>query len=444
MKVIIVGGGEVGFHLASVLSHRHEITVIDSRGEALVRFQDALDAETFEGHGASVGALRAVGGGSCDLFVAVTNSDEVNMLGCLAAKELGAKSTVARVGNPVYLEGTRAFYRNLMGIDLVVSPEILTALEVAKSIKAPGVTAIEHLVEGRLQVRQLRVSPESSFIGKKIKDVDLPRDVLLTAIHREGEVLIPGGNDRLKPGDEIMVVGRKEAMGDVERKVGGVPPPNRRVVLVGGGEVGLMVAQILEEEGADVRLIEKDAQRCRELAEKLRHTTVLHGDGTDLDLLKSERIEAVDFFAALSGQDEINLLSGILCKEMGVPKVVVLTHRPDYAPIVERLGVDEAVSPRILTARTIIRHVTKDQIVLLAGLHGGKAGLYEIKVPARCQASGQPLRNLSLPKGTIVAAMVEEDRVTIPRGTDVIEPGQTLLVFSVVENLAVLETTFLS
>ncbi|MBD3337233.1 MAG: Trk system potassium transporter TrkA, partial [Candidatus Eisenbacteria bacterium] len=228
MKVIIVGGGEVGFHLATVLARRHEITVIDVRPGVLARFQESLDVETLAGHGAGVSALGQAGAGGSDLFVAVTNSDEINMLACLGAKELGAKRTVARVGNPVYLEGRRAFYRNLMGIDLVVSPEILTALEVAKSIKAPGMVAIEHLVEGRLQVRQVRVDPDSAVAGKRIRDLELPQGLLLAAIHRGAEVLIPGGPDRVRGGDQVTVVGRKEAMPAFDKLVGGAPPRRRR------------------------------------------------------------------------------------------------------------------------------------------------------------------------------------------------------------------------
>ncbi|MBU1700743.1 MAG: Trk system potassium transporter TrkA [Candidatus Eisenbacteria bacterium] len=445
MKVIVVGGGEVGFHLASVLSRRsHEITVVDMKSEALVRFQEALDVETFVGHGAGVTALRKIGAGGSDLFVAVTNSDEINMLACLGAKELGARSTVARVGDPIYLEGTRAFYRNLMGIDLVVSPEILTALEITKSLKSPGMVAIEHLVEGELQVRQIRILPESPISGKKIKDLQIPVDLLITAINRDHNVIIPGGTERIRVGDEVMVVGRKDSMAEFDKTVGGSQSRRRKVVLVGGGEVGLMVAQMLEEQGCEVRLIERDEERCRELSRLLRQTTVLHGDGTDLSLLRSERVESIDFFAALSKQDEVNLLAGILCKELGVPKVVVLTHRPDYMPIVERLDIDEAISPRILTAQTIIRHVTRDQLVPLAQLHGGGAGLYEVKVHPESSAVGQPIRNLQLPAGTIVAALVEEDKVTIPRGTDTINKGQTLLVFAFEANVEALEKTFLA
>ncbi|MBD3336183.1 MAG: Trk system potassium transporter TrkA, partial [Candidatus Eisenbacteria bacterium] len=393
---------------------------------------------------AGVSALGQAGAGGSDLFVAVTNSDEINMVACLGAKELGAKRTVARVGNPVYLEGRRAFYRNLMGIDLVVSPEILTALEVAKSIKAPGMVAIEHLVEGRLQVRQVRVDPESAVAGKKIRDLELPQGLLLAAIHRGAEVLIPGGPDRVRGGDQVTVVGRKEAMPAFDKLVGGAPPRRRRVMLVGGGEVGLMVARLLEEQGVDVRLLERDHERCAELSAELRHTTVLHGDGTDLSLLRSERVEAMDFLAALADRDEVNLLTGILCKELGVPKVVVLTHRPDYAPIVERLGVDEAISPRILTAQAILRHVSRNEVMPLAPLHGGGAGIYEVKAHPRSPAAGEPVRNLTLPAGTILAALVEDDRVTIPRGTDVIQGGQTLIIFALEANVPALEKTFLA
>lgn len=445
MKVIIVGGGEVGFHLASVLANRpHAITVVDHSEEALSRFQQMLDVETYAGHGASVKALREIGTGACDLFVAVTNSDEVNMLSCLSAKELGAKSTVARVDNPLYLEGTHAFYRGLTGIDLVVSPHILTALEVAKAIKAPGIVAVEHLVPDKLQARQLKIDPESPAAAKKIKDITFPEDLLLAAIQRDKELLIPGGGDRLKSGDEVLVVGSKASMAEMVKLVGGGQAPVRKVMLVGGGDIGLLVAQILEEERTDVRLIERDAERCKELSELLDNTTVLHGDGTDLNLLKSERVDSVDFFASLSGQDEINLLSGLLSKELGVPRVVVLVHRPDYGPVVEKLGVSEAVSPRILTAQTIIRHVVRDQVVLLTKLHGGGAGLYEVKVHPKSAAVGEPLRNLKLPPGTIVAAMIEEDRVTIPRGTDAIVAGQTLLIFALEDNASALGKTFLA
>jgi trk system potassium uptake protein TrkA len=444
MRVVIVGGGEVGFHLASVLSQEsHEVTVVDQRPGALERFREALDVETLEGHGGGLATLRKAGAGTAELFVAVTNDDEVNMLACLGAKELGARTCVARVGNPVYLEGTRAFYRNLLGIDLVVSPEVLAALEVTKAVKAPGALTLEKLLQGGLQARQYRVQGGSPLTKKRIRDLDLPRDLLLAAIHRDHEILIPTGSDRLRSGDDVLALGTTQSLEVLKHLAGSGGDHIRRVLLVGGGRVGVLVAQLLEQEGVQVRLIERDAERCRELSETLRRTTVLHGDGTDLNLLKTEGVDSADLFAPLSGQDEVNLLSGMLAKELGARHVVVLIHRPDYGPIIERLGVDQAISPRILTAQTILRHVTRDRALLLASLPGGSAGLYEIRTSAKAKGVGKPLRELELPPGTLVAAVLKEDEATIPRGTDPIPPGATLLLFSKNENVRAVEKTFI-
>jgi trk system potassium uptake protein TrkA len=406
----------------------HEVSVIDSSAEAIARVTESLDCLTVVGHGASVKALRNAEVAEADLFVAVTDSDEVNLLSCLAARSLGAKRTVARVSSWVYVRGARRVYRDLLNLDLVISPESLAAEEIAKAVKSPAVLSLESFASGKVLVKQLKVGRSCKFARKQLKDVSLPEGTLIAGVLRGDAMIVPGGDDAMQVGDSAYVIGRTESMGRMEKLFGVEAPPPQRVVVMGGGEVGFQTAQMLRRSHLDVRIIERDAARCAHLSEYLTGVTVLHGDGTQLSFLKEE-LSGIDLFVGASGDDEVNILSALLAKELGAAKSVVVVNKPDYAPVYERLGVDKAISPRLLTAAAIIRFLRRGDVVSVALLEGGKGEVLEIIAGPKGRILGKRLSEARFPKGALAGAIVRADDVIVPRGDDVIDTGDTVILF---------------
>jgi trk system potassium uptake protein TrkA len=433
----------VGFHLASVLTHEgHEVSVVDRSPEAIARVNESLDCLTLVGHGAGVKALRNAETAESDLFIAVTDSDEVNLLSCLAARSMGAKRTVARVSSWVYVRGARRVYRDLLGLDLIISPEALASAEITKSVKSPAVLSLESFASGKVIVKQLKVGRSCKFSRKELKDVSLPEGTLVAGILRGEEAIVPRGDDTLQVGDAAYIIGRAESMARIERLFGVEVPPTQKVVIMGGGEVGFQTAQMLRRSHLDVRIIEKDAGRCAHLSEYLTGVTVLHGDGTQLSFLKEE-LTGIDLFVGSSGDDEVNILSALLAKELGAAKSVVLVEKPDYASMYERLGVDKAISPRLLTANAIVKFLRRGDVVSVAVLDGGKAEVLEIIAGPKSRALNKPLSEAHFPKGSLVGAIVRGDDVIVPTGEDVIQRGDTVILFVLPEVVEKVENLLL-
>lgn len=402
--------------------------MIDRSAEAIERVNESLDCLTVVGHGASVRCLRNAEISSADLFVAVTDADEANLLACLAARSMGAKRTVARVSSWVYVRGARRVYRDLLDLDLIISPEGLASAEIAKAVKSPAVLSLESFAAGKVLVKQLKVDRSCKFARKQLKDVSLPEGTLVAGVLRGDEMLVPRGDDALQVGDSAYIIGRTESMDRIEKLFGLEAPPTQRVVIMGGGEVGFQTAQMLRRFHLDVRIIEKDSGRCAHLSEYLQGVTVLHGDGTQLTFLREELLD-IDLFVGASGDDEVNILSALLAKELGASKSVVLVNKPDYAPVYERIGVDKAISPRLLTANAILRFLRRGDVVSVAVLEGGKAEVLEIIAGSKSHVLEKQLSEAHFPKGSLVGAIVRGEDVIVPRGDDVIRRGDSVILF---------------
>lgn len=429
LKAVIVGAGEVGFHLASVLSKEgHEVSVIDRSAEAIDRVNELLDCLTIVGHGASVKCMRNAETAKADLFVAVMDADEANLLACLAARAMGAKRTVARVSSWVYVRDVRRVYRELLNLDLIISPESLAAAEIAKSVKSPAVLRLESFAAGKVLVKQLRIDKACKFARKKLKDISLPEGTLVAGVLRGDKMIVPRGDDELQIGDSAYIIGKTESMERIEKTFGLETPPAQHVVIMGGGEVGFQTAQMLRRSHLNVKIIEKDAGRCAHLSEYLHGVTVLHGDGTELSML-GEELSGVDLFVGVSGDDEVNILSALLAKELGASTSVVLVNKPDYAAVCERIGVDKAISERLLTANAILRFLHRSDVVSVEVLESGKAEVLEMIVGPKSRVLEKTLSESRFPNGSLVGAIVRGDDVIVPRGGDVLQRGDSIILF---------------
>ncbi len=444
MKITIAGCGAVGGNLAGMLAREgNEVTAIDSNRAKLDLIEGTLDVAIVEGECSDIKALRAAGISMCDLFVAVTDNDEINIVAAVTAKKLGAARTVARCKKNMYGGANiNKEYPALMGIDLVVNPEELTAIEIGKLLRTPGSIVVENFARGAVQLRELFIASGNRTEGKTLKSLSMQRTGLVAAISREGRILIPTGNTEIKAEDKLFVIGKPENLKHLDKIFGKVRMPSRRIIISGGGKVGFAVAQLLEKANLDIKLIERDRTRAEFVSERLKHTLVLVGDGTDINLLREKDIESVAAFAALTGDDENNIVSGLLAKELGVATSVVMVERPEYVSIIERLGIDLAVSPRQLVVNEILRFTRRGSFASVAVLEREKAEMIEVRVEVGSQVVGNKLMDAGFQKGTVVGAIVRGDEVIVPTGSDFILLGDTLVLFTMPENIPHLEKLF--
>lgn len=429
MHAIVLGAGMVGQNLADALYREgYNVTLIDRSAPALERASESLDIQTIEGHGADADVLARAGVAGAEFFMAVTDVDEINLLASLVAKELGALLTVARVNERVYMGGRGSLFRNLMGVDIALSPDSLTAMEIARNARAAGVVAVENLTGGKLVLREVEVSGNRASVGRPLRELELPDGCLIPVLMRDHEAIVPSGDDLIRPGDRVFLLGLPRVMGDAVKLLGKESGTATRAIVVGGGSIGLLAAQSLADLRVDVRLVERDQERCRELSELITRGEVLHGDGTDVMVLREAGIEDIDLFVAAAGQDELNLVLGTLAGELGAKKKVVLVKRREFQPIVERLGIDVAISPRIKTAEAIMRYIRRRKFTNLALVGENKTEILDGVVTSASKVAGVPLKELDLPRETLVGAILRNDEVVIPRGDTVLEPADHVVV----------------
>lgn len=444
MNIVVIGLGEVGKHIASVLSREnHNVTVIDLDPEAVAAIEERLDVRTIVGRGGSISTLKEAEIEKADLVIAVANIDEVNILTSLIAKNLGARKVIARVDSREYLPDNRGAYEGLYGIDLVISPEILSALEISKLIGFLGATFIAEFADDRVAMMQLTQKTKVGVTGVPLKDLTIPDNLLVAAIFRNGSLIIPSGDSRLEENDKIFIIGKSNAIEagaeffGTEKKIGA-----EKVVLLGGGEIGFLVAKLLEGRKISVVLIEWNQSRCRFLSEELKEALIINGDGTDIELLQREKVGEADVFVAASKRDEVNLMSGLLAKELGSKKTIAIVHRPDYLRIYEHLGLDATISPRRFAANQILKYVRSGEVVAVSDIELGKGEILEFAVPAGSRITDLPLKHLNIPKGTIIGAIAGREGVIIPTGEDRISAGDTVIVFTTPDVRPAIENMF--
>ncbi len=442
MHIIIIGAGKVGYSLAEKLSReQHDIFLIDHNENRLETVQENLDVSTILGPGGNIYTLQEAGVAEADLLLAVTNAEEVNILACLLGGQMGVKRTVARVSNPEYVENG-PFEISSFGIDLMINPEMVTAESILKLIRVPEALNVEYFANRRVQLLELSVDKDSPIVGKTLYELDFDHSYLIVAVMRNGKIVIPHGSDKIEPDDLIFVMARTEDMLAVEEFLGKRREKARDITILGGGKLGYQLAKILEKKDFNVKLIEKQIKRCQWLSEKLEKTQIINGDGTDLNLLESEDIASSDIFAAMTGDDKANILVSLLVKHLGVPRTISQLRRSDYVPLVEKLGIDVAVSPRMLTAGAIMKFIRRGKILSVTFLEGDRAEMLELIAPSEGRIINKPLKELKLPRGMIIGAICRGDEVIVPGGNDFIGPGDLIIIFALPQAIAQIEKIF--
>jgi trk system potassium uptake protein TrkA len=447
MKAVVIGAGEVGYHIAKFLSLTHDVIVIEKDEDALKR-ADELDVQVVEGNGANADILASILP-DVDILVAVTGVDEINIVACMTAKLIirshpGWKETktIARVSNPDYID-VPVTSRAQVGVDVMICPELALASEVAEVLSNPSAIDAEMFAGGKVQMMEFAIRPDNRLAGKHMQDLELDDCCIVSAIFRENEIIIPHGDDFIKANDHIVVVGKPRGMEDLEKFFGNVEPHRNKILLIGCGIVGFYIAKIIDmDENTDLKVIEYRKSRCIEVAEILENALILNGDGTDVSLLKEENIEDMDVVIAVTDNDEKNLLCSLLAKQMGAKKVIARADRSDYVPLFEMVGIDIAVSPREATVNEVLKLTMGKGIEALATLEGEKAEIIEYTASGQSKIVGKPLNKIKFPKDSIVTMIVHGDDVIIPRGDSIIREGDRVIVFALSSAVRSVEKLF--
>lgn len=433
MKVCIIGAGKVGFEIARrVTENGHDVVLVDRSDDRLDAIQERLDILTIRGNGGTARVMNDPAVACSDLLVAVTDSDEINIISCLEAKRRGIAKTIARVREPDYAYdffNTKAEW----GIDLFINPDLAAASEIARQLILPLAIHTESFGNGKILMTELVVDNGSEMLRcKRLQDIDLPKSTRVVAISREGDMLVPGGEDTLMPGDIIYILGNLKSISELSERIKGKKRRVQNVMILGGSRIGYYLATKLHQAGVkNIKLIEQQRDRCDELAERLPDTLVLRADGTDIDFLQQEGIQNVDGFVAVTGLDEENLLISLLAKQMGAKQVIAKVSRPGYTALVERLGVDSSISPRLITVSEILRFISGGKLLSLFMLLNGKAEVVEMVVETESKLVNKSLKKAGFPKGVIIGAILRGNEAIIPEGDEVIRAGDRLVVFTV-------------
>ncbi|PTU31224.1 Trk system potassium transporter TrkA [Stenotrophobium rhamnosiphilum] len=439
MKIIILGAGQVGSTLAENLaSEQNDVTVVDSNPAALEDLQERLDIRTVTGHASHPSVLRLAGADDADMIIAVTSSDETNMLACKIASTLFQTQTkIARVRATDYLKEEKLFSADALPVDMRISPEQLVTDLIQRLIEYPGALQVVEFAEGRVRLVGVKAYYGGPLVSRQLKELPqhLPGiDARVAAIYRRGRPILPEGDTVIEAEDEVFFVAARTHIPKIIAELRRLEKPVKRVMLVGGGNIGLRLAKVLEASKIQVKIIEKFKERAVFLAQQLEHTIVLTGDGANEILLREENIEDVDVFCAITNDDEANILSAMLAKRLGAKKALCLINRLSYVDLVEGGAIDIAISPQQSTVSALLARVRRGDVVKVHSLRRGAAEAIEAVAHGdrnNSRVVGRRLDEIKMPPGTTIGAIVRGEEVIIAHHDTVIEAEDHVILFLV-------------
>jgi len=441
MRVVIAGAGNVGSTVAeSLLKEGNNISLIDNDEDRLKLVNQQLDVLTIKGNAVNLDVLKKAGVENSDLFIAVTNSDEVNLLSCLSAGLLNAKKKIARVREHDY----SFFETNGFGIDKIINTEEQTAIEISRLLRNVLAIEIESFANELVQLVEMRVDENSKLLNKTIKELNIPKGLfIICSIEKEEEIIIPTMDTKFELGDRFFMVGKTEDMEKISEFLGWKGEKIKNIFIMGGGIVAELLVKNLEKYNTNVKIIEKDKQRCEVLSEKLPGYLILNGDGTDMNQLKNAGIDEMDAFVAITGDDEDNLLTALLAKQLGVKKTIAKIKRIGLIELTELIGIDSAVNTKQITINNVLRFLRREEVVSTSLLEGGKAEVMEIIAKENSNIIKNPLSELNL-KDALIGAILRNGEVLIPSGETVIEPNDRVVVFTLKKYISKIQKYFKS
>ena len=435
MKIIIVGAGEVGFHIARHLSMENkEVVVIDKNLAAIRRVSDNLDVQVIQGSGSSPVILEEAGIHNAEVILAVTDSDEANLVACLVADMLSPSTKkLARVRDAAFDQYHQNFREHAPHIDTIINPEIEVVKTIESMMSVPGAADVGEFADGRIKLIGIYLDQHSRLAGIKLAEIpEKITDVrlLIAAVVREEELIIPRGNDYLMPGDLVYFISEKDKLQQTLAVFEKDDQPMNRALIIGGGRIGFRLARRLENIGIYCKIIETNADRCALLAEKLNKTVVLCGDGSDQSLLAEENIQDIDVVITLTNNEETNILSSLLAKRMGAKKSITKISKFSYFPLMKAIGIEQVVSTRLSSINTLLQHIRRGKVLSAISIKGEQAEVMEAVALETSEIVDKPIKTISFPKGSLVAGIIRKDDIIIPTGESVIRPEDRVIIFA--------------
>ncbi len=436
MRIVIVGDGKMGFALTQMLTEEnHDVTVVDTNSKVLEKMQENCDAGAVHGHGASRRVLEEAGAAGADLLIAATSSDEINLLSCLIANKMGCKQTIARVRNPEYSEDL-TFLREELGLSFAINPEEACAREIFYLLQFPSFIAREQFARGRVEIVRFMVDAKSPLVGVPLSKLAsaVKVRVLVCAVMRGGETIIPHGDFVIQEGDDLYVTAPGEYLASLIKYLGLGAHKVTHVTMVGGSRIALYLAARLIKSGVDVKIIEKDPDRCVFLSQMLPEADIVEGDGTERDVLMAEGVARSDALVSLTGIDEENIVLSMYGKQLGVPVLITKCNRSQYTDMFRKMSINTVVSPKLTSADIIVRYVRAmenspgGEILTMHTIADGKAEAMEFLASASSRVVGIPLVTLPLRPGVLIASLTRGRETIIPKGDSVIRPGDSVVV----------------
>lgn len=438
MKIIIIGDGKLGYNLAENLSkENNDVTIIDKNPEALKKAGEYLDVMCIKGNGLSTKILLEAGIKEADLLIAATTNDEMNMVCCLTAKKLGAAHTIARIRDPEYADELSQLRADL-DLDMVINPEQAVAGEISRLLEFPPAANVETFAKGRVIMMEMKVTKNMSIVNASLKNISKKSTstILIGGVLRNGNVVIPNGDFIIKENDTIYIVGQPSKVARFCKHIGTHAQKIKSVMIMGGGRVAYYLAKYLDEMEIKVKIIEMDYKRCIELTELLPKALIICGDGSDESVLLSENLSSMGGFISVTGRDEENLIAALLAKQYGVQKAIAKINRVNYSVVVNNMGIDSVVSPKLITANYILRYVRGlqnamgDPVDALYRIMNDRVEAIAFTAGLHTSFLDIPLKKLKIMNGVLIAAIVRKNEIIIPQGNDVIKAGDNIILFA--------------
>lgn len=444
MKIVIYGANELACLIATKLFEDHDIIIIDDNPNNNSDNFEKLDLDYIQGSGSNINVLESIDIKSADIFIACTDNDEANIVACLTVTNMAKLKTVCFVSKRENVDSLSLVrgsqYQKELMIDYVLWPEELMTQEIFRIITVPNAIDVENFANGKARLLEYRVIEGTKFLNKKIKDCSFPEETLIVGITRDDKLFIPNGDTEILLNDKVIFMGSSYSLDILANKFFQEKTDVKQVTIIGGGNVGLMLAQNLEKVNVKIKIIEFDYKRCVELTENLKNTLVINGDGANFELLEEERVGESDVVISVTNNDEKNLLCSLLAKQLGVKKVITRVSKNANATLFEKVGIDVAISENGAAIEDIENHLIKTDIEILATVERGQGKVLEIMVPFNFKSD--TLMNLKFPCKAIIAIIQRRNRIIIPRGTTQVMPFDNLIIFTTKENSDIIKEYF--
>jgi trk system potassium uptake protein TrkA len=436
LKVLIVGAGGVGFHVASHLVRENKDVVVIDKDPAAIRYvSDNIDVKVINGSGSSPVVLEEAGIKEAEILLAATDSDETNLAACLVANIISPSTKkLARIRDADYDEYHDTFRDHAPHIDTLINPEIEVVKAIDRLMSVPGAVEVDEFADGRVKFVGIHLDKSARLAGVRLSDIYTmtgKQGPLIVAVIRDEKLIIPRGNDSLKAGDLIYFISEKEKFIDSLAVFDKHVEPINRILIIGGGRIGSRLAALLEENSVQTKIIEKNPDRCTELAEKLNKAVVLCGDGSDQELLREENIQDMDVVITLTSDEETNILTSLLVKRMGAPQTITRISKFSYFPLMSMIGLEQVVSPRLSAVNTILQHIRRGKVISAKSIKGEQAEVMEAVALETSDIVGKPIKKISIPKGALITGIIRNNTVIIPSGESVIEPDDRIIIFAI-------------